>query len=227
MGNHLSAKRQEKHARSSSIGIYGGTFDPIHFGHLNLAIELMEKNHLDEVWFLPARRNPHKGERVLAASEHSLRMVEIAISPIPQFSVLKHELLRPDPSYTIDTIEELLAAQRESLQPPVQFHLLLGADALERFPFWHRVLDLVRLVPLLIGERVGSDGGALFPKNLEDSSEGLEIIQAIQRGRQTTRCFDISSTEIRSRIAQGRYCGHLVPEKVLDYIHAHGLYYCK
>ena len=201
---------------SAAIGLFGGTFDPIHFGHLNLAFELMEKNALCEIWFLPARHNPQKSERALSASQHSYNMVKLAIAPIRQFKLLDIELVRPGPSYTIDTVEELL----EKYGAKVQFYLLLGEDSLNSFSAWHRVEDLVRLIPLLVGTR-----------NLDCNSQAnwlvnmpAELKTAIMKGHQKTNSLDISSSAVRWRIAQGKYCGHLVPEKVLDYIYANRLY---
>jgi len=198
------------------IGLFGGTFDPIHFGHLNLAIELMEKKELDEVWFIPAQVNPLKAQTPPHAMDHRLEMVRLAIQEIPQFHLQDLEKERPPPSYTIDTLRAFIA--KEAYSPtPNQFFLLLGEDAIPSFYYWHLPEEIVKLVPLLIGSRFGLG-------EYELNKFSLPIRTAIEEGLIRTRLMDISSTEIRSRLAQHLYCGHLVPAVVLNYIRENGLY---
>src|SRR5262249_44608705 len=113
MGNHLTKKK---------IGLLGGTFDPFHFGHLNLAIEMKEKQGLDQVWFCPARLSPFKLQEQATDGQHRLKMIQLAIEGLPFFQALDLELLREGPSYTIDTILELQRREGEG----VQFYLILG-----------------------------------------------------------------------------------------------------
>lgn len=201
---------------TNRIGLYGGSFDPIHFGHLNLAVEMMERLSLAEVWFCPARINPHKEEHPVP-TEHRLNMLRLAIQDVPQFSILESELLRPAPSYTVDTVEELLRNDSKNTNPH-QFYLIIGDDSIKGFPQWHRAKELIQLVPLLVGKRNHTEE---IINHLKDP----EIREAIVKGLTPTKIFEISSTEVRERIHRGQYCGHLVPEKVLDYIHTNSLYY--
>lgn len=204
MGDHLSM-----------IGIFGGTFDPIHFGHLNLAVEMLEKRSLDEVWFCPVRINPHKQDETPTLAVHRLEMVRIAIESHPRFRLLPVEVAREGPSYTYDTIRWLVDQEKDKAHP-VQFSLILGEDALQGLFRWYRVQDLVELVPLLIGSRNGNHMALEGPP---------AVLEAIQKGLTPTRVMEISATEIRRRLVQRLYCGHLVPKEVLDYIKKHELYF--
>ena len=198
------------------IGLFGGTFDPIHFGHLNLAFELLEKRELDEVWFIPAQVNPLKVSAPPHAMEHRLAMVQLAIQAIPQFHLKDLEKERPPPSYTIDTLKAFIA--EEAHQPtPHQFYLLLGEDAIPSFFYWHLPEEIVKLVPLLIGYRAKIE-------SYELNKFSYSIRKAIEEGLTQTRLMDISGTDVRKRLMQRLYCGHLVPASVLDYIREHQLY---
>lgn len=186
------------------IGLLGGTFDPVHFGHLNLAFELMERYSLDKVWFIPAKLNPLKTHAPLFSEEERLEMVKLAIEGIPQFEVKDLELRRTQtPSYTIETIRELVSEKH-------QLYLLLGEDTLKGFSKWHCVEEIVEKVPLLIGSRTGTLQG--------DEQYNPLIRRAIEKGMTKTPLFDLSSTEIRERLSKGLYCGHLVPAKVLNFL---------
>lgn len=200
---------------SEPIGIYGGTFNPVHFGHLNLAFEMLEKRSLSKIYFCPAALSPFKREVESIAFEHRLEMLKYAIEEIPQFLIIENELLRPPPSFTIDTIEELIAEDLRKEQHP-EYFLIIGEDALAGFPSWHRAGDIIKKVKLLIGTR-----------SCEKSPccDSYEMQNAIEKGMTQTRIFDISSSEIRERIQQKKYCGHLLPRKVLDYIYRNRLYY--
>lgn len=195
------------------VGLFGGTFDPIHFGHLNLAFELMEKKHLDEIWFIPVSLNPHKQENKSVSYEHRLNMLQIAIETIPQFKACTVERDLPSPSYTINTLKALFEQNKGK---NIQFSLLMGEDTVASFLKWHKPEEIVQLVPLLIGSRTGR-----YPVLTEDNAI---IHNAIKKGCVQTRLFDISGTDLRPRLAQGLYCGHLIPAKVLNYIQDHHLY---
>lgn len=193
----------------SKIGLYGGTFNPIHFGHLNLAFELMENSKLDEVWWMPTSCSPFRQDDDFTA-EQRLKMVELALEGIPQFKVCTLEIHRPPPAYTIDTVREIL-----SLYPNDEFYLLLGEDALVRFMDWKEPLELIRLIPFLIGHRSGN----ALPKFPD------EIEKIISESLVETPLIDISATRIRKRLKNRRYCGHLLPWKVLDFIYVNQLYF--
>lgn len=193
------------------VGFYGGTFNPIHFGHLHLAIELMEKAQLDEVWFCPARANPLRLDDALIAPEHRLKMVELAIAGIPQFHVLDLECERQGPSYTVETLRTLQTSHR------CEFRLLLGSDALESFFRWRDPEIIVQLAPPLLGQRNRHS----FLGDVQGSSE---VVNALRSGLVPISVMEISSTMVRERLRRQLYCGHLVPAKVLDYISQHHLY---
>lgn len=207
----------QKNQKSKKIGIFGGTFDPIHFGHINLALELMEKRKLDEVWFVPAQINPLKQQVGTAPFKDRLNMLHLALSDIPQFQIHDIESFLPTPSYTLHTLRYILAKEAEK-QVPAQFFLLLGEDCLPNFMEWHQPEEIVKLVPLLIGSRTGSWKPEVLAKY------PISIRKAIETGMTTTNLMDISATELRKRLQRHLYCGHLIPAKVLDYIHAHALY---
>jgi nicotinate-nucleotide adenylyltransferase len=177
------------------IGLFGGTFDPIHFGHLNLAFEMMERHHLDGIWFIPAYRSPFKPGKTPAEAHYRLEMLRLAIEDIPQFQIVDLELKKEAPSYTVDTLRELV-----HLNPGVSFRLILGSDTAKEFPQWKEPDEIKALAPPLFGRRLCSEEG-----------ERMKVME-------------ISSTEIRSRLKKGLYCGHLLPAKVLDYIIKNHLY---
>jgi nicotinate-nucleotide adenylyltransferase len=202
---------------SKKIGLLGGTFDPIHLGHLNLAFELMEKRKLDEVWFIPAFVSPFKQNHPSQASiEQRLAMLQLALEDIPQFKINTIECQRAPPSYTIDTIQTLIAQDKASAQDS-QFFLMMGEDAVGLFPQWHQAEEIVPLIPLIIGSRVTE-----LPEDFLKCSEA--IWQAFQKGLTLTCLFDVSSTDIRERVAQKLYCGHLLPATVYSYIKKNNLY---
>lgn len=200
--------------RKHRIGIYGGTFDPIHFGHLNLAFELMEKQSLNEVWFVPAQINPHKMESSPVSADHRLAMLQLALEGIPQFHINQIECKRPAPSYTVETLRCIL---QEPGAENKDFFLLLGEDSIPGFCRWHEVHEIIERIPLLIGSRDGNWA-------CEDSNTDPRILHAIEKGMVKTKLMDISSTELRRRLNQNLYCGHLVPAKALAYLHEHRLY---
>lgn len=185
------------------IGLLGGSFDPVHLGHLNLAINLKESCTLDEVLFVPAGLSPFKQQTPpFAAPHHRLEMLRLAIEEIEGFHLLDWELRELGPSYTIDTVRRL------SEDTHLELHLLLGDDHLSTFHLWKEVEELAKLAPPLIGTREG----------------GTDIeIPGAQKMR--IPIFDISSTIVRSRLAERKYCGHLVPLVVLNYIKQHSLYF--
>ena len=196
------------------VGFFGGTFDPIHLGHLNLGLALLESQALDEVLFCPTALSPHKvSELPPIDKEHRKKMVELAIEPIEKFKLIENELHQRGPTYTVNTIQELLAedASRE-------IHLLLGEDSLEGLDSWKEIETLLLLAPPLIGRR---------PRQLKNLSGYFppDLLRLIEEGQVTTPILEISSSHIRRRLAEKKYCGYLLPAKVLDYIYEHHLYY--
>lgn len=192
------------------VGFFGGTFDPIHLGHLNLAINILEIHKLDEILFCPANFSPEKKENLPAVSgEHRKAMVEIAISPIPQFSILDVELKREGPSYTIDTMRGLYEDH-----PDTDFFLILGDDVIAGLPTWRDIQQLLKLAPPIVG-----------PRHREDISKlPTPIREIIEKGISSIPIMEISSTDVRERLIQKKTCQHLVHSKILDYITTKELY---
>ena len=192
------------------VGFFGGSFDPIHLGHLNLAIELLERKGLDQILFCPALVSPTKqGSPPLATPEHRMNMLRISLEDVPFCEPYEAELMRPPPSYTIDTIKKI---QAEKLV------LILAEDAAYELDQWKDVEKLLELAPPLIGTRFGFDTEKLnrLPQNIK---------LKLQVGMCQIPAMDISSTMVRERLKKRMYCGHLLQGKVLDYIHQNGLYY--
>jgi nicotinate-nucleotide adenylyltransferase len=196
------------------IGIYGGSFDPVHLGHLNLAVEIMEAHRLDQVWFCPSFINPFKQQGSHGSVSDRLAMLQLAIQGESRFCITDVEIKREGPSYTIDTLHQLIAAQGQA-SASHSFALILGEDAARTFCRWHKAEEIVKCARLLVGSR----GESIIP------FEGSPAISAaLEAGLTATRIMEISSTEIRQRLANNLFCGHLLPGKVLDYILAHALY---
>ena len=181
------------------LGIYGGTFDPIHVAHLILAREALEQLELERVVFVPAAVSPHKLGTQAAPAALRLEMLRAAVEGETQFDVDGLELHRPAPSYTIDTIEEFRRTNRNA-----EMFYLVGSDNLPRLGTWHRFEELSRLVRFVILAR--------------DSEEIDERYTTIRR------LIDVSATEIRNRVATGRSIRYLVPPAVEEIIRREQLY---
>jgi len=197
--------------KEKKIGFFGGSFDPIHIGHLQLALEAKEKYQLDQILFCPAFISPFKLNNPSAANaKERLEMVKLAICAIDGFDVIDLEIENCGPSYTIDTIKKL-----KNLNPTHQYFLILGEDQLDGFSRWKDSEQLKRLSPLIIGSRVGRKGA------FENANTNLDA-NAINFFKISN--LEISSTYIRDRIAKKLFVSHLLPPKVVDYIALHGLY---
>jgi nicotinate-nucleotide adenylyltransferase len=195
------------------IGLFGGTFDPIHLGHINMALALKEIHGLDHVFFVIANRNPLKPRGTLAAPHHRLNMVKIALRAFLGCSPLSLELRRPGPSYMIDTVLEL---KKKKKFQDCRFYLLMGEDLIEELPRWKDIHMLLHFAPPLIAKRKGG------PKLRKMKDAALE--SAIRKGLTETPTFDISATDIRKRCSSGRPLGHMLDKNVLRYIKNHHLY---
>jgi nicotinate-nucleotide adenylyltransferase len=189
---------QQPGSRLSKIGIYGGTFDPIHHGHLILAREAREQLQLETILFVPAATSPFKGAPQTSAADRRA-MVEAAVAGEPGFAVDPVELNRPPPSYTIDTVE--IVRQRE---PNAELFYLVGADNVAALPKWHRFADLEKLVQFVVLDRTG-----------QDAEHSYRVVR---------RQIDISATDIRKRVARGQSIRYLVPHAVEDIIRSRRLY---
>ncbi|HND53027.1 MAG TPA: nicotinate-nucleotide adenylyltransferase [Pirellulaceae bacterium] len=198
------------------LGVYGGTFDPVHFGHLLLAECCREQARLDEVWFVPAAIPPHKQSSQVGAAEHRLEMLRLAVSGYSEFVVSDCELRRGGVSYTVDTLEEIRAAR-----PNDELFFLLGADALNDLIGWRapaRIIELATLVAVHRADAAAPNWAAL---------EGLFQSHPLESGRawqvEMPR-IDFSSRELRARVSRGESIRFRTAPSVEDYIQRHGLY---
>lgn len=198
------------------IGIFGGTFDPIHLGHLILADQCREQCELDEVWFVPAAIPPHKQATVISPAATRCAMIELAISGYPAFRLARLELDRSGPSYTVTTLEQL-----HGDDPSRELFLLLGADSIRDLPSWRepqRVLELATVVAVNRGRDI-FDLPAVkqhLKAELGNVSAHLQVVQIPG--------IDISATDIRRRVTEGRSIRYLVPRAVEAYIHENSVY---
>ena len=201
---------------NKSIGFFGGSFDPLHCGHIHLALSLMERHELSQILFCPAFVSPFKSEKHPSVSAlHRKEMVKLAIKPIPFFSFCDYEIERKEPSFTIETIKYLKNHYKAESQD-ITIRLILGDDSLERIASWKDVEELLELAPPLIGSR---NLTALNPKGLSTLS-----LDRLNKGLTKIPVLDISSTTLRERLKRREYCGHLIPSQVLEYIHQNKLY---
>jgi nicotinate-nucleotide adenylyltransferase len=197
------------------IGIYGGTFDPIHLAHLLLAEAAIEKLGLDEVRFVLAAQSPLKQNRP-TADQHRIEMLQLAICGNAQFALDTRELKRPGVSYTVDTLREIVAEQPES-----KLFLMIGADSLNDFARWKYPAEICSLASLAIAERGGQ------PSPNFEVLQGIATDVQIAAFKQSTipmPVMELSSSEIRSRAASKRTIRYQVPSSVEAYIHTHKLY---
>jgi nicotinate-nucleotide adenylyltransferase len=205
------------------IGIFGGTFDPIHFGHLRTALDVMQSVGLEQVRFIPLHGPVHR-DQPKASPVDRLRMVEAAIADQEGFVADDRELRRAGRSYTVDTLREL----REAF-PGQGLCLMMGMDAFSGFPGWHRPDDILKLAHLVVMRRPGEEtlskaARALlkkhqYPGNIKDYQQQAGAIVL-----QTFTQLDISATHIRTLLGQGRLPRYLLPEAVLELILSEGLY---
>ena len=196
------------------VGILGGTFDPVHLGHLIVAEEARVRLRLDRVMFIPAGQPWLKEGQPVTSPKHRLRMVELAVASNPFFKVLASEIDRSGPTYTVDTLEEL----RRSLGEDTGLYFIVGMDALEQFHRWKEPERLLELCNLVVVSRPGHQGVEIndLVGSYPQAGERLVLL--------TVPRIEISSTELRRRVAEGISIRYLVPEAVEQYIMAHGLY---
>jgi nicotinate-nucleotide adenylyltransferase len=207
------------------IGILGGTFDPPHFGHIHLALSLLEAHALEEVWWIPVQVSPFKLDWQTVSAFHRIEMLKRALEPFPFFKWLEIETLEPGPSYTVETLRKLKARF-----PDASFFLLMGEDAAAHFEYWKEPREILHLATLLVGSRENPYLSEVEPRSKgqgmfrTEFPFGPEIKSALQKGWTVIPRIEISATAIRNRLKNGLYCGHLMPAKVLDYIEQHQLY---
>jgi nicotinate-nucleotide adenylyltransferase len=202
---------------AGSVGILGGTFDPIHLGHLAAAEEAREALGLETVLFVPNGVPPHKGDRTISAPEHRVAMIEAAIADNPAFRLSRVEIDRPGPSYAVDTADQLAAESREAGREP-DLWWILSAEAAADLPAWREPVRLLGACRMAVVPRPGAR--PLGKPWLEEHFPGLEDRFVVLDGPE----LGISSTVIRDRVAGGRSIRYLVPADVRAHIDAHRLY---
>lgn len=212
------------HAIQRTIGLLGGTFDPIHFGHLRTALELQQTLGLSEVKLIPCREPVHKKSALTTAS-HRLEMIRLAIQHEALLTVDDCEIRRQSPSYMIDTLEEL---QRRL--PNTSLCLIVGVDALLGLPTWHRSNDILKIANIIVAHRPGYEvptTGAVANLLMQHLTHDQQIIHRSVSGHiilQPVTLLEISATEIREQIHAGESPRFLLPDEVYDYIKQHGIY---
>lgn len=207
------------------IGIFGGTFDPVHLGHLRTAIEIREKFFLQDVYFVPCQVPVHKAPTIASAFDR-MAMLNLAVASEPNFHVDDREIQRGTPSYMIETLQSF----RTQFGPEQPLALILGSDVLNDFTTWRnweQIFDLAHLIIVPRGVssyRMSSELQAILsfrknktPKTIVHSPAGEVFLQRVTK-------FDISSTLIRSKIAKKQNPRYLIPEQVLGYIRERGIY---
>jgi nicotinate-nucleotide adenylyltransferase len=207
------------------IGLLGGTFDPIHFGHLQLAELAMRQCSLAKVLFIPAAAPPHKTDRAITAFTHRVKMISLALAATPGFQLTSLEGDLPSPSYTIDTL--LYLAEKHA--PDDEFYFILGADAFLEINTWKSCAELLARTHFIVAGRSGYSPGAFesFAASLGYARRG----EAWFHSSGNTKLFylpeatdDISSSAVRSRIARRDSLEGLVPRDVIHYIDTNNLY---
>ena len=196
------------------IGVLGGTFDPVHLGHLIVAEEVRMRLSLAEVLFVPARQSPLKLSRPLSRATDRVAMLDLAIGSNPGFRISRVDLDRPPPSYSVETLTEL----RRTLDPQAEIFFIMGADSVAELPTWRhpeRILQLCQVVGVSRPGFEHFDPAALDPL-IRGASGKILMLDVPGIG--------ISSTAIRARLSLGQSIRYLVPNAVREYICAHGLY---
>ena len=209
---------------TQAIGIFGGTFDPVHYGHLRAALEAMEMLQLQDFRLLPAGTPPHRAN-TFASADHRLAMLKLALSRYPELQVDDREVRREGSSFMVETLGEI---RKEAGDAPIL--MMIGQDAanvLDQWHEWHRLFDLTHLVIMRRPESKHIYSSALFeqmqprlvnnPDPLKNSAAGLILPLEVTQ-------LAISSTEIRRQIHAGSSPRFLLPDLVIDYIIEHGLY---
>lgn len=186
------------------VGLFGGTFNPPHLGHMLFAQEAMLVYDLDEIWFIPVNIPPHKESEELASNHDRLDMLRVSTEQNPKFFVSTIELERKGPSFTIDTVKEL-----QNMYPNVKFYFLIGGDMIDYLPKWERIDELVQRISFIGVKRPGTEATSAY-------SEHVKLVEMIQ--------VDFSSTTIRERIREGKPVTYMVLEEVELLMKERGMY---
>lgn len=208
---------EEPTSQAPAVGLFGGSFDPIHFGHLISARSVAEHLGIDRIVLIPAAQPPHKTGRALASIEHRLQMTRLAVGDDPLFEVSDIEAHRPGPSYTIDTVIEL----GRRLPDSSALAWLIGADSLPELATWRRIADLLDRVRIVTMSRPVT--GIPDMTGLVDLV-GERTVARLLADRIDTPQIDISATSIRARVGRNQSVRYLVPDDLALYIDEHRLY---
>ncbi|MEW6355935.1 MAG: nicotinate-nucleotide adenylyltransferase [Planctomycetota bacterium] len=199
------------------IGVLGGSFDPVHIGHLLIAEEARHALNLSKVIFIPANLRPHKGRAHRASPRDRYTMTKAAVRPCPHFEASDMEIRRGGISYTVDTLKEL----KRAYGARCRIYFIIGADSLAELRTWKNIREIGRLCTFAVARRPGA------------SLRGMDRLTSVIDPRAVARMrksildvplIGISSTDIRARVRDGRSIAHMVPKGVEDYIRRHGLY---
>ena len=198
------------------IGILGGSFNPIHLGHLLLAQGALDSFDLSKVLFMPCHIQPHKDPTMLASPEHRVAMLEKAIMDNPQFEMLDIEIVRGGSSFAVDSVREI-----RQLYPDAELFFIIGADTLPELHLWRDIYTLLTMCRFATFSRPGHDVLSIEEKDLRlDAPWPAQLLETVARGRM----LEISSSDIRHRVAEGMSIRYLVPTLVEMYIAEHHLY---
>jgi nicotinate-nucleotide adenylyltransferase len=212
----------------TSIGLLGGTFDPIHNGHLQLAEAAVKSCGMDQILFVPAGHPPHKDEAFVCDILHRLQMLRLALAGMEHFKISEIEIRRDTPSYTIDTLRQL----HEQSGPDIENYFIIGFDAIIEIETWYRWQELLRSTDFIVALRPGFSLEQIEKLLIRNGyyphpQKGDCWVHGVRKNRVhflMEPIADISSTEIRKRMRENRQWQHLVPEPVSAYIKEHNLY---
>lgn len=199
------------------VGLFGGSFDPVHNGHLIVARAVAEALRLDRVVLLPSATPPHKQAALLAPADHRAAMVRLAIAGNALFELSDYDLTRTGPSYTVDTVAHF----RDHLGSEAALFWIIGADSLADLMSWRdvpRILDLCEIVTACRSVSESADWAGL------EAKLGSDRVERLRRYQINTPTVDIAATELRQRVAEGKSIRYFVPDAVMDYITQHKLY---
>ncbi|MGQ9812310.1 MAG: nicotinate-nucleotide adenylyltransferase [Dissulfurimicrobium sp.] len=210
------------------IGLFGGAFDPIHYGHLRSVEEVREAMALDEVWFIPTATPPHKDAKYIAPFNHRLEMTRLAVKDIGYFKVLDIEARRQGPSYSVDTLMDI-----KTRYPDTEFYFILGSDAFVLIDLWKdysRIIEFASIVVMSRAECESDDEWGAVKDTIARAFPSVPVFEqfVLQTGHaiylKHVTHLDISSTRIRELISCGQSIRFLVPDEVVKYLERHDLY---
>lgn len=211
-GSRVHGLENEDDNQTIRLGLMGGTFDPIHYGHLILAEQAREQLGLEKVLFVTAADPPHKTENDITAVEHRHKMAKLAVEDNDNFECSTIEIERGGTSYTIDTLKQLKLLYGEE----TDVYLLLGADEAATLMSWREPHGIQELATIVVANRPGQEVEDVLKLLPEDFARKIEPLKMPG--------VDISSTDLRERVRAGKSIKYLVPESVADYIKKKGLY---